>query len=168
MITAASPAPVYLDSCVVLSLFLGDNGYGAAERWLLAQADQRLWVSHWVLLEFSGVVALCLRRGELTAQRCQAIHAEFECFRQERLGLLEPRGADYLQARHWLQEFKGPPLRSGDALHLAMAKRQSLTIASADQGLVKAAEALGLPFQLITAAGWAGLPGATSNPALLK
>jgi hypothetical protein len=36
-----------------------------------------------------------------------------------------------------------------------MAKRQSLTIASADQGLVKAA-------------GWAGLPGATPNPALLK
>ena len=53
----------------------------------------------------------------------------------------------------------------GDALHLAMAKRQSLTIASADQGLIKAAEALGLPFQLITAAGWAGLPGATPYPA---
>jgi len=48
-----------------------------------------------------------------------------------------------------LQEFKLPPLRSGDALHLAMAKRQSLTIASADQGLTKAAEALGLPCQLI-------------------
>ena len=68
------------------------------------------------------------------------------------MGLLEPRGADYLQARQWLQEFKTPPLalRSGDALHLAIAKRQSLTIASADQGLVKAAEALHLPFQLIT------------------
>ena len=39
---------------------------------------------------------------------------------------------------------------SGDALHLAIAKRQSLTIASSDQGLVKAAEVLHLPFQLIT------------------
>lgn len=150
MIAAGSPAPVYLDSCVVLSLFLGDSGYGAAEQWLLAQADQPLWVSHWVLLEFSGVVALCLRRGELTAERGLAIHAEFECFRQERLSLLEPRGADYLQARQWLQELNGPSLRSGDALHLAMAKRQSLKIASADQGLIKAAEALGLAFQLIT------------------
>ena len=150
MIAAGSTAPAYLDSCVVLSLFLGDSGYGAAEQWLLAQADQPLWVSHWVLLEFSGVVALCLRRGELTAERGLAIHAEFECFRQERLSLLEPRGADYLQARQWLQEFNGPSLRSGDALHLAMAKRQSLTIASADQALAKAAKALGLPFQLIT------------------
>lgn len=150
MIAAGSPAPVYLDSCLVLSLFLGDSGYCAAEQWLLAQADQPLWVSHWVLLEFSSVVALCMRRGELTAERGLAIHAEFECFRQERLSLLEPRGADYLQARQWLQEFNGPSLRSGDALHLAMAKRQSLTIASADQGLVKAADALGLPFQLIS------------------
>ena len=150
MIATGSPAPLYLDSCVVLSLFLADTGYDAAEQCLLAQADRPLWVSHWVLLEFSGVVALCLRRGELTAQRSLAIHAEFECFRHERLGLLEPRGADYLQARRWLQECKGPPLRSGDALHLAIAKRQNLTIASADQGLVKAAEALHLPFQLIT------------------
>ena len=150
MIAAGSRGPIYLDSCVVLSLFLGDSGYGPAEQWLLAQANQPLLVSHWVLLEFSGVVALCLRRGDLTAQRSLAIHAEFECFRHERLGLLEPRGADYLQARQWLQEFKGPPLRSGDALHLAIAKRQNLTIASADRGLVKAAEALHLPFQLIT------------------
>ena len=150
MIAAGSPAPVYLDSCVVLSLCLGDSGYDAAEQWLLAQADKPLWVSHWVLLEFSCVVALCLRRGELTAERGLAINAEFEFFRQERLSLLEPRGADYLQARQWLQEFKGPSLRSGDALHLAIAKRQNLTIASADQGLVKAAEALGLTFQLIS------------------
>ena len=46
-------------------------------------------------------VRLGLRRGDLTAQRGLAIHAEFECFRQERLGVLEPRGADYLQARQW-------------------------------------------------------------------
>ena len=46
-------------------------------------------------------VRLGLRRADLTAQRGLAIHAEFECFRQERLGVLEPRGADYLQARQW-------------------------------------------------------------------
>ena len=62
-------APFYVDSCVVLSLFLGDSGYGAAEQWLFNQGDQRLWVSHWVLLEFAGVVALCLRRSALTNQR---------------------------------------------------------------------------------------------------
>ena len=37
-----------------------------------------------------------------------------------------------------LLEFKLPPLRSGDALHLARAKRQRLTIASADLALAVA------------------------------
>ena len=143
------PAPFYVDSCVVLSLFLGDSGYGAAEQWLFNQADQPLWISHWVLLEFAGVVALCLRRGDVTTQRALAIQSEFECFRQERLSLLEPRGGDYLQARQWFQQHQGPPLRSGDALHLAMAKRHNLTFATADQGLARGAESLNLPCQLI-------------------
>ena len=151
MIATASPAPLYLDSCVVLSLFLGDSGYCAAEQWLLAQADQTLWVRHWgvVGVFWHGGVVPAVRRGDLTVQRGLAIHAEFVCFWHEWLSLLEPRGADYLQARQWLQEFKGPPLRSGDAMHLAIAKRQNLTIVSADQWLVKAAEALRLPFQLV-------------------
>jgi len=88
--------PTYVDSCLLLSLFLGDSGYGAAETWLLLQGDQPLWVSHWVLLEL-------------------------ELFRQQRLSLIEPRGGDFLQARHLLQEFKAVALRSGDALHLALA-----------------------------------------------
>lgn len=29
--------PVYLDSCVLLSLFLGDSGFDASETWLLSR-----------------------------------------------------------------------------------------------------------------------------------
>ncbi|APD48754.1 type II toxin-antitoxin system VapC family toxin [Synechococcus sp. CS-602] len=116
--------PTYVDSCLVLSLFLGDGGYGAAETWLLLQGDQPLWVSHWVLLEL-------------------------ELFRQQRLSLIEPRGGDFFQARHWLQEFRAVALRSGDALHLALAKRHNLLIATADRNLVRAADALSLPCQWI-------------------
>ena len=143
-------AAPYVDTCVLLSLFLNDAGFLAAEQWFVNQGDAPLWVSHWVLVEFAGVVSLCARRGDLSNDRAGAIHAEFECFRRERLQLLEPRGTDFLQARQWLQAVESLPLRSGDALHLAMAKRQNLTIASADQGLAKAAEALGLPCHLIT------------------
>ena len=89
--------PVYLDSCVLLSLFLGDSGFDASETWLLSRDGTELWISHWVLLEFAGVVATCVRRGQLTAERARWIESEFECFRQERLHLLEPRGSDFLQ-----------------------------------------------------------------------
>lgn len=142
-------ADAYVDSCIVLSLFLGDSGYPAAEQWLLNQEKTPLWVSHWMLLEFAGVVALCMRRGELTAERATAIHSEFECFRQERLQLLEPRGIDFLQARQWLQQGQRPALRSGDALHLAIAMRENLTLTTADKALIQAADGLGLPHQWV-------------------
>ena len=139
----------YVDSCVLLSLFLGDSGYTDSEQWLINQGDQTLWISHWVLLEVAGVIATCVRRGQLTAEQAQMIGSEFESFRQERLTLIEPRGTDFLQARQWLERCLHLPLRSGDALHLALAKRQQLTVVSADRALARCAESLGLPLQLI-------------------
>jgi hypothetical protein len=106
---------VYLDSCVLLSLFLADSGYTAAEQWLRLQGEAAIQVSHWLLVEFAGVVSLCVRRGELSAERAAAIHAEFECFRRERLQLLEQATADrgLIQAAHQLgvahQWISGPP-----------------------------------------------------------
>ena len=139
----------YGDRCVLLSLLLGDSGYTDSERWLINQGDQTLWISHWVLLEVAGVIATCVRRGQLTAEQAQTIGSEFESFRQERLTLIEPRGTDFLQARQWLERCLHLPLRSGDALHLALAKRQQLTVVSADRALARCAESLGLPLQLI-------------------
>ena len=125
----------YGDSCVLLSLLLGDSGYTDSERWLINQGDQTLWISHWVLLEVAGVIATCVRRGQLTAEQAQTIGSEFESFRQERLTLIEPRGTDFLQARQWLERCLHLPLRSGDALHLALANRHQLTLVSADHAL---------------------------------
>ena len=139
----------YVDSCVLLSLFLGDSGYTDSEQWLINQSDQTLWISHWVLLEVAGVIATCVRRGQLTAEQAQMIGSEFESFRQERLTLIEPRGTDFLQACQWLERCLHLPLRSGDALHLALAQRQQLTVVSADRALARCAESLGLPLQLI-------------------
>jgi len=139
----------YVDRCVLLSLLLGDSGYTDTERWLINQGDQTLWISHWVLLEVAGVIATCVRRGQLTAEQAQTIGSEFESFRQERLTLIEPRGTDFLQARQWLERCLHLPLRSGDALHLALAQRQQLTVVSADRALSRCAESLGLPLQLI-------------------
>ena len=65
------------------------------------------------------------------------------------VSLNEPHGTDILQARQWLERCLLLPLRSGDALHLALAQRQQLTVVSADRALARCAESLGLPLQLI-------------------
>ena len=95
------------------------------------------------------MIATCMRRGQLTAEQAQTIASEFESFRQERLTLIEPRATDFLQACQSLERCLPLPLRSGDALHLALAKRHQLTMVSADRALACCAESLGLHLQLI-------------------
>jgi predicted nucleic acid-binding protein len=78
------------------------------------------------------------------------MHDAFEAFRQARLGLIEPCAEDFLQARAWLHEAEHVALRSGDALHCAIAKREHLLLTSADRNLGKAAEQLGVGFALLS------------------
>ena len=85
----------YLDTCVLVSLFHNDAGYGAAEHWLARNEDAALWMSQWVLLEFASATALRSRRQQLGAGRGARIHGELDAFRRERLSLVEPCGADF-------------------------------------------------------------------------
>ena len=69
------------------------------------------------------------------------------CARWTPLGgvsLIETLASDFLQARQWPERCLHLPLRSGDALHLALAKRQQLTVVSEDWALARCAESLGL------------------------
>jgi predicted nucleic acid-binding protein len=139
----------YLDTCVLVSLLHGDSGYEAAEAWLCAAADEDLWISHWVLLEFASATSVRMRRGDLSMARVNALQATLECFRHERLAMLEPRGDDFLVARRWIDTDSAPGLRAADALHLALARRQGLRLVSADQLLIGAAHSLGIQAGLV-------------------
>jgi len=129
----------YLDTCVLVSLFHNDAGYGAAEHWLAC--------NH----EAAPATALRSRRHQLGAGRVTRIHGELEAFRRERLSLVEPCGADFEQACGWLVQGEDLGLRGGDALHLAVAHRHGLEMVSADQILVAAAAHLGVEARLVTA-----------------
>lgn len=145
----ASHAGVYIDTCLLGSLFHGDSGYTAAEAWLAGAKGEPLWISHWVLLECASATVVRLRRGELGSEKAQVIRATLELFCRERLGMLEPRGEDFLLARRWLQEEPSSGLRGADARHLAIAHRHGLPLVTADQALVSAARALDLQSRLV-------------------
>ena len=139
----ATAGGLYLDSCVLVSLFHNDSGYSAAEIWLAASSQQPLWISHWVLVEFASATALRMRQRELSSSRATRIQEELENFRRERLGLLEPCAEDFLLARRWIVEERNLNLRAGDGLHLAVAHRHRFPLVSADQNLLAAAHQLG-------------------------
>ena len=99
------------------------------------------------------------RRGELDTSRIEAFQEALEQFRSERLGMVEPRGEDFLLARAWVQELSQSGLRAADALHLdavhldalhlAVAHRHGLTLVSADRTLVTAAQQLQTRAELV-------------------
>ena len=94
------------------------------------------------------------RRGELVISRIEALQEALEQFRNERLGMVEPRGDDFLLARAWVQELSKSGLRAADALHLdalhlAVTHRHGLTLVSADRTLVTAARQLQIRAELV-------------------
>ena len=108
-----------------------------------------MWISHWVLLEFAGVISRNQRRGDFSAVFAVKLRNELEEFRNQTLSLIEPRANHFIQARQWLDHHDELKLRSGDALHLAIAKHQNLRLITADKQLANAAECLECPSELI-------------------
>ncbi len=136
------PRDPYLDTCLLLSLLVPDSGSSAALHWLASQHSGPIWLSHWTWLEFTGVLAVCCRRGNIGTERLRAIHGEADALRRERLSLVEPSSVDFLQAQQWLQQYPQIALRSADALHLAIAQRHGLRVHTADQALLDGAQSL--------------------------
>ena len=135
----------YLDTCLLVSLAFGDGGFPALEIWLEQAQSSSLWISQLVILELSDVLARSQRRGDRYADQVAGMHLMLSEFAKERLGLLEPRSPDFERACEWVKDSRSPALRSADALHLAIAQSHNLELITADQALVQAAQARGIP-----------------------
>ena len=135
----------YLDTCLLVSLAFGDGGFPALEIWLEQAQSSSLWISQLVILELSDVLARSHRRGDRSAGQVAGMHLMLSEFAKERLGLLEPRSPDFERACEWVKDSRSPALRGADALHLAIAQSHNLELITADQALVQAAQARGIP-----------------------
>ena len=135
----------YLDTCLLVSLGFGDGGFPALEIWLEQAQSSSLWISQLVILELSDVLARSQRRGDRSAGQVAGMHLMLSEFAKERLGLLEPRSPDFERACEWVKDSRSPALRGADALHLAIAQSHNLELITADQALVQAAQARGIP-----------------------
>ena len=135
----------YLDTCLLVSLAFGDGGFPALEIWLEQAQSSSLWISQLVILELSDVLARSQRRGDRSADQVACMHLMLSEFARERLGLLEPRSPDFERACAWVKDSRSTALRGADALHLAIAQSHNLELITADQALVQAAQARGIP-----------------------
>jgi hypothetical protein len=133
---------IYLDTSVLAAYYCPEPDSAPAER--LVRGAPRPVLSDLTELELLSVLSRKTRGRDISAADATrvlaAFHAHLETDLYRRISI-ERRHFDL--ARTWLSRFS-VPLRTLDALHLAMAAAEELPIATFDRSLARAAAAIGL------------------------
>ena len=137
----------YLDPRVVVALLTPEERSAQALDWF-AQSREPLISSDWLITETHSALGIKQRHHGLNVEARQAAGEQFERLLQSGIELRSLDRGLFRQAAELLKD-SALGLRAGDALHLALAQRQQLTVVSADRALACCAESLGLPVQLI-------------------
>jgi uncharacterized protein len=137
----------YIDTSLLAAYYCPEPRSGLVQKRLGKVA--RPIVSPLVELELYSAVAAKVRMGDLDSAPAARILDLFAKHLSDGIYGVVPIGsAEYDQARDWIGRFSSP-LRAADALHLAAAHTNSLTLLTADMALARSARHFGVRCELI-------------------
>jgi len=129
-----------LDTSVLVALYAKDAHTPTARALLLRVGP--VVVSDWAVVEFSAAIRLKARQGVVSATLLDDLEAGFDEW-LEQLGARRPvLSEDHLTARALVRRHYG--LRAPDALHIAVASRLGVALATFDTRQAEAARREGL------------------------
>ncbi|MBA4391683.1 MAG: VapC toxin family PIN domain ribonuclease [Syntrophus sp. (in: bacteria)] len=132
----------YIDTSVIAAYYCPEPLSEKVESFLAAH--KRPTISTLTEIELFSAVSRKIREGNLNHTDGNRIVGKFLAHINGNYYVNIPVGiGHYRLARDWIGLFN-TPLKSLDALHLAIASSEELTLVTADQGLLKSAELLGL------------------------
>ena len=133
---------VYLDTSVLVPLFLPEPESERIQRWLERHSGELLSISEWTLTEFASALGLKVRTKMLELDQARQAQKLFEKLATQSFHVHVPTRADYVRATAFLGEY-GLGLRAGDALHLAIAYNEAANVVySLDQLFISAGRKL--------------------------
>lgn len=141
---------IYCDTSLLVSAMLAtESASKAAKAWLAGRTPGELAVSMWVETEFASAVAMKVRRGDVDDMSKWLALATWAIWRGSFVWLdVEQR---HFQLAATLILEPEAKLRSGDALHLALALDSKCKLATLDGDLRDAADRYGIAMEAIAA-----------------
>ncbi len=140
---------IYIDTSVLVPFYLPEALSDAVDELLRIEDTPAL--SQLVEVELFSAVARKLRMREIFPEESRQIALDFQTDLDENFYTriaLEP--IHYNLARDWISRFE-VPLRTLDALHLAVASSNQLLLVTGDEALARSARTLGIEVQLLIA-----------------
>lgn len=138
---------VYIDTSVLGAYYCPEPLSHKAEEYLRKVAAPV--ISLITEVEFFSLVAKKKRVGDFGEAKVREIWMEFQSHLENRFyRMLVPAFDHYMEAREMIRSMKAP-LRTLDALHLAMARGEDLPVVTSDQILAKAARRFGIKTDLL-------------------
>jgi predicted nucleic acid-binding protein len=128
---------LYCDTAVMVSAFTAEAHSDDVRAWLSRQTDG-LAVSHWVVTEFSGALAMKRRLSVIDTVGWNDVMKAWQRFYKGELSVEPVTAADFERAAT-LMDRGDLKLRSGDALHLAIVLDRGWSLATLDHDLAQAA-----------------------------
>lgn len=138
---------IYLDTSVVVPLYWSEALTNTIEELLVNEPE--LGLSDLTQVEFGSAIARRVRMGEISRESAREIIEQFQAHINAGLyALIEVEPIHYRMASEWIGGLE-TPLRTLDALHLAIAYSRGLLLVTADEGLANSAGLLGVAVQLL-------------------
>ncbi len=133
---------LYLDASVLVALLTKDVFTSRAETYIRANAPI-LIVSDFAAAEFASVIARRLRVREITEPIARVVFAELDAWVIRTTEHAETTTADIIAAAGALRRLD-LPLRTADAVNIAIARRIGATLMTFDEKMAASAKALGV------------------------
>jgi predicted nucleic acid-binding protein len=139
---------LYLDTSLLVAALTNETESGRMQAWLGEQEPGGLAISDWVITEFSAVLSMKLRSGQIEAiHRADAL-AMFTRLAADSLTTLLISGLQFHTAARFADQH-ALGLRAGDALHLAICADHGATLCTLDRRLSDAGPVLGVKTMLL-------------------
>lgn len=139
---------IYCDTSLVVAVLAREPSSYRAQDWIAALDTAELCISDWVVTEFSGALALKARTGQISPELRAAIKTRWQSFLASAWSVEEVRRDAFELAARFC-DLQNSALRSGDALHLAVASLGGHSLATLDRAMAEAALAVGVAVEAV-------------------